>query len=87
MRYLFSLLTNPQIGLAFSSPLQAPSISENLSALADKYDACLGAVVGIHLANKSPFAKIVGDKVSGEILLLADRWLVENFKRTNIKIR
>ncbi len=87
MEYVFSILTNPQIGLAFSQPLQAPSMSENLSTLADKYDACLGAIVGIHLANKSPFAKIAGDKDSGEILLLADKWLVENFKKTHIKIR
>lgn len=87
MRYVFSLLTNPQIGLDFSAPLQAPSISENLSILADKYDACLGTIVGIHLANKSPFAKIVGDKDSCEILLLADRWLAENLEKTKIKIR
>ncbi len=87
MEYVFSLLTHPQIGLAFNPPLQAPSISENLSILADKYDACLGVIVGIHLANKSPFAKIAGDKDSGEILLLADGWLVENFKKAHIKVR
>lgn len=87
MKHVLSLLTNPQIGLAFSSPPQVPSMSENLSTLTDKYDACLGAIAGIYLANKSPFAKIVGDKDSGEILLLADKWLTENLKRANIEVR
>lgn len=87
MKHVLALLKDPHIGLAFKQPLPAPSMSANLSALADRYDACLGAIAGIHLANKSPFAKIVGDESSGEILLLADEWLVENFRKANIKIR
>ena len=81
MRYLHSLLTHPAIGLRFSNPLEYPESSSNLARLADEYDACLGAIVGIHFANKSQYASIAGDSRWGSMLLLADQWLTEQLGR------
>ena len=75
MRYLYSLLTDTDIGLKFQIPLDVPSTSSNLNRLGDEYDACLGAIVGIYFANNNSYACIAGDAKSGNILLLADQWL------------
>jgi len=78
MQYLYSLLTDADIGLKFSPPLPRPdgSLTERrLNDLGDEYDACLGAIAGIHYASDSPYACLAGDSNSGSILLLADRWL------------
>jgi len=81
MRYLHSLLTdlsNLSIGFNFSSTLRyhddSYSLNE-LSNLSDEYDACLGAIVGVYHAKDCRYACIAGDSNSGNILLLADRWL------------
>ena len=77
MEYLYSLLTDTDIGLNFQMPLSRPHTSSNLNQLGDEYDACLGAIVGIYYANNSSYACIAGDSKSGNILILADRWLRE----------
>jgi hypothetical protein len=75
MKYLYSLLTDTDTGLNFKAPLHYPDTFSNLAQLADEYDACLRAIAGIYLINKRSYACIAGDSESGEILLLADRWL------------
>ena len=77
MEYLYSLLTDIDIGLNFRMPLSRPHTSSNLNQLGDEYDACLGAIVGIYYANNSSYACIAGDSKSGNILILADQWLRE----------
>ena len=87
MKYLYFLLTDPKIGLKFSPPLNDPNSSytvAQLRGLADKYDACLGAIVGIFWAERNPYAWIAGDAKSGEILLLADKWLREQLEEKRI---
>jgi len=81
MKYLYSLLTDKNIGLNFRIPLHYPDNSNNLSQLSDEYDACLGAIAGIYFANNISYACIAGDSNSGSILLLADRWLSERLSR------
>lgn len=81
MGYLYSLLTDSSLGLNFSPPLRYPDISHNLNRLCDEYDACLGAIVGIYFANNSSYACLAGDSNSGNMLLLADRWLSERLSR------
>ena len=84
MKYLYSLLTDSNIGLNFSPPLDYPDSSYTLNQLknlADKYDACLGAIVGICQANGNSYAWVAGDPNSGEMLLLADEWLRERLKK------
>jgi len=77
LEYLYSLLMDVNIGLRFRTPLHHPDASSNIGQVGDEYDACLGAIAGIYFANKSSYACIVGDSHSGNILLLADRWLSE----------
>ncbi len=77
MGYLYSLLTDTDIGLNFGIPLHYPDASSNLGQLSDEYDACLGAIVGIYFANNSNYACIAGDSKSGNLLILADQWLAE----------
>ncbi len=81
LEYLHSLLMDADIGLKFQTPLHYPDASSNLNQAGDEYDACLGAIAGIHLANKSSYACIAGDSHSGNILLLADQWLSEQLGR------
>ncbi len=81
MAYLYSLLTDPSLGLKFSSPLDYPDTTYTLSRLdrlCDEYDACLGAIIGIYFARSSRHACIAGDSRTGNVLLLADRWLAEH---------
>jgi len=80
MEYLYWLLTDTDTGLNFPKSLHYPNASSNLAQLGDEYDACLGAIVGIYFANNSSYACIVGDSKSGNILILADRWLVERLR-------
>jgi predicted nuclease with RNAse H fold len=90
MKYLYSLLTDSNIGLKFLTPLDYPdsSYSRNrLNSLADEYDACLGAIVGICWVERNPYAWIAGDPKSGEILVLADKWLKEQLKEKQIQMR
>lgn len=79
MEYLYSLLTDA--GLNYRIPLRYPEASGNLGQLSDEYDACLGAIVGIYWAANSSYACIAGDSNSGNILLLADRWLAGELGR------
>ena len=81
MSYLYSLLTDRDIGLNFRIPLNYPDASSNLSQLSDEYDASLGAIGGIYFANNSSYACVAGDSNSGNMLLLADRWLFERLDR------
>lgn len=78
MEYLYSLLTDTDIGLNFQPPLRHPDTSRSLGQLGDEYDACLGAMAGLHFASNSSYACIAGDSNSGNILLLADQWLAEH---------
>jgi len=81
---LYSLLTDTNIGLNFQVPLHRPDTSctlSELNRLCDEYDACLGAIVGIYFANYSSYACVAGDSNSGNMLLLADRWLSEQLSR------
>ena len=83
MKYLYSLVTNPSLGLKFLPPLGYPDTSytlHKLNELCDEYDACLGAIVGICYANNSSHACIAGDSSSGNILILADLWLAEQIR-------
>jgi len=80
MEYLHRLLTDTDTGLNFPIPLHRPNASSNLAQLADEYDAFLGAIVGIYFANNSSYACIAGDSKSGNMLILADRWLVERLR-------
>ena len=80
MEYLYSLLMDIDIGLKFSNFLHFPDTSCTLSeldGLCDEYDACLGAIAGIYFASNNSYACVAGDSDSGNILLLADRWLAE----------
>ena len=84
MRYLYSLLTDSNIGLNFSPPLDYPDSSYTLNQLknlADRYDACLGAIAGICWTKASPYAWMAGDPELGRILLLADEWLKEQLRQ------
>lgn len=84
MGCLHSLLTDSSLGLRFSTPLGYPDNSYSwakLNRLCDEYDACLGAIVGIYFANNSSYACLAGDSNSGNMLLLADRWLFERLNR------
>jgi len=55
--------------------------------LADKYDACLGAIVGIFWTERNPYAWIAGDPKSGEMFLLADKWLKEQLEEKRVQMR
>ncbi len=88
MRELYNLLTE-HLGLAFSPPLGFPDNSFSrchLELLADEYDACLGAVVGLYCVSHSPYVWLAGDQ-SGEILLLADMWLKEHLEKGGLNMR
>lgn len=90
MKYLYSLLMDSSIGLKFSPPLDCFDFSytlNQLNSLADKYDACLGAIVGTWWAKGNPYAWVAGDPISGEILLLADKWLKEQLEEKGIQMR
>lgn len=81
MKYLYSLLTDPSLGLRFLTPLPYPNDLSNPDKLSDEYDACLGAIVGVYSASNSRYACIAGNSESGDMLLLADKWLVEGLGR------
>ena len=55
--------------------------SSNLGPPRDEYDACLGAIVDVYFTSKNSNTCIAGDSNSGNILLLADRWLSEQLSR------
>lgn len=77
LQYLYRLLMDTVTGLNFKISIHYPDASSNLAQLGDEYDACLGAIVGLYFAKKSGYACIAGDSDSGNMLLLADRWLSE----------
>lgn len=81
MEYLYSLLTDRALGLRFPAPLPCPDDSSDVDRLSDQYDACLGAIIGIHYARNSHYACMAGDSKSGNMLILADRWLAERLRR------
>ena len=81
MKYLYSLLTDPSLGLRFLTPLPYPDTLSNPDKLSDEYDACLGAIVGVYYASNSRYARIAGNSESGNMLLLTDKWLVEGLGR------
>lgn len=89
MQELYWFLTE-HLRLSFSQPLDFPNDSFSRShqeLLADEYDACLGAVVGLYCVTHNPYVWIAGDQSRGEILLLADMWLKEQLEKGGIKMR
>ena len=89
MRELYYLLAR-DLGLHFAYKLGFPEGHlgrSRLDLLADEYDACLGAVVGLHSATNNPYAWVAGDRLQGELLLLADRWLKEQLEMRGIGTR
>jgi len=89
MGELYNLLTE-HLRLSFLPPLILPDRSlgcSRLEFLADGYDACLGAVVGLYCVSHSPYVWVAGDQSRGEILLLADMWLKEQLERGGIEMR
>jgi len=88
MRDLYNLLTG-HMGLSFLQPLDFPDeslSSPHLELIADELDACLGAVAGLYCAVHNQYVWVAGDQ-SGEILLLADRWLKEQLEKDGAKMR
>ena len=83
MGELYDFLTQ-NLELRFSQSLYSPyNISarrSKLELLADQYDACLGAVVGLYCVTGNPYAWLAGDESHGEILILADIWLKEQLE-------
>jgi hypothetical protein len=82
MRELYDFLTQ-NLDLRFSQSLYSPYSSlgrSRLELLADQYDACLGAVVGLYCVTGNPYAWLAGDESHGEILMLADIWLREQLE-------
>ena len=86
---LYNFLTQ-RLGLDFSQSLEPPADSFSatmLEVLADQYDACLGAVVGLYCVTGNSYSWIAGDKCQGEILLLADIWLKKQLEEHGISIK
>ena len=86
---LYNLLTQ-HLDLRFSKPLDSPNGSfgrSRLEILADQYDACLGAVVGLYCVNGNPYAWIAGNEHQGEMLLLVDKWLKERLDERGINMK
>lgn len=89
MEKLYTFLTQ-HLDLVFSQPLTSPHSSlgrTKLELLADQYDACLGAVVGLYYVAGNPYAWVVGEERRGEILILADLWLKERLKEQGLHLR
>ncbi len=85
-QFLYRLLINNNIGLSFRPFLSYPDITSNLDELSDKYDACLGAIVGLCCVRRNRYACVAGCQNEGEILLLADHWLQAELQK-EIKVR
>lgn len=86
---LYDFLTQ-RLGLDFSQSLESPNNSfsvTRLEVLADQYDACLGALVGLYCVTGNSYSLIAGDKHQGEMLLLADMWLKEQLEERGIYIK
>jgi predicted RNase H-like nuclease len=86
---LYNLLTQ-RLDLDFSQPLEPPDDSfsaTRLEVLADQYDACLGAVVGLYCVTGNSYSWIAGDERQGEMLLLADIWLKKQLEEYGISIK
>lgn len=81
MRYLHSLFVDTTNSLGYTITLPYPEASSRLDKLGDEYDACLGLIAGLHYVSNSPYACLVGQANSGQVLLLADRWLSERLKQ------
>lgn len=76
-------------GSGFAQQLDFPDRSlraSELELLSDEYDACLGAVVGLLYVNSNPYARVIGDKVQGEILLLTDAWLKSKLESSGLSV-
>lgn len=89
MRELYNLLTQ-HLGLSFSQSLESPrdaSARFRLELLADQYDACLGAVVGLYGVTGNPYSWIAGNEHQGEMLLLADIWLKKRLEEYGISMK
>jgi predicted RNase H-like nuclease len=86
---LYNFLTQ-RLGLDFSQSLEPPADSFSatmLEVLADQYDACLGAVVGLYCVAGNSYAWIAGDEHQGEMLLLADVWLKKQLEEYGISMK
>ena len=89
MNELYDFL-NGYPGLIFVKSLDPPNscyTCSDLELLADQYDACLGAIVGLYCVTSNPFALIAGDMYQGEMLLFADRWLKERLEESRISMK
>jgi len=86
---LYNFLTQ-RLDLDFSQSLEPPNDSfsaTGLEVLADQYDACLGAVVGLYCVTGNSYSWIAGDEFQGEMLLLADIWLKKQLEEHSISIK
>ena len=86
---LYNFLTQ-HLDLDFSQSLESPNNSfsaTGLEVLADQYDACLGAVVGLYCVTGNSYSWIAGDECQGEMLLLADIWLKKQLEEYGISIK
>lgn len=89
MRKLYHFLTQ-HLDLGFSPSLDYPRSSfsrSRLELLADQYDACLGAVVGLYSVTGNSYAWLAGDESQGEIVILADKWLKESLEAYGIPMK
>ena len=89
MQELYTLLTR-HLDFRFSKPFDPPNSSlgcSRLEILADQYDACLGAVVGLYRAAGNPYAWLAGNPSQGEMLLLTDIWLNRELESQGIALK
>lgn len=86
---LYTFLTR-HLDLGLSQLIESPDNSYTISKLellADQYDACLGAIVGLYCVSGNPYAWIAGNECQGKMLLLADTWLKERLEERGITMR
>lgn len=86
---LYTFLTR-HLDLGLSQSVESPDNSYTISGLellADQYDACLGAIVGLYCVSGNPYAWIAGNERQGKMLLLADIWLKERLEEYGITMR
>ncbi|MFP4641986.1 MAG: hypothetical protein ACLFPU_07405 [Dehalococcoidia bacterium] len=87
LRRLYDFLTG--LGLDFTERLACPGDELSgrvMDRLSDEYDACLGAVAGLYYSNGNPYARVVGEREQGDILLLADVWLAGELRKRGMNV-
>ena len=86
---LYNFITQ-RLRLSFCQSLEPPTDSFSaamLEVLADQYDSCLGAVVGLYCIAGNPYTGIAGDERQGEMLLFADIWLKRQLEKYGISVK